>query len=239
LNLFAFLRRSLWFFHFDGKHFALAVVIGQDGTTLFDFAFQDLLGNRVFQVFLDGAVQGTCSELMVVAFFRKEVLGLVRQLNIVAKLNDAVEQFAQRKIDDLVNVFALQRVEHDDIVEPVEELGTERTPRRMLYRRLHVLFFRLAFGGGSKPDAGAEVFQVTNSDVRGHDDDRISEINPTAQAICQDAVIQHLEQNIEHIRVRFLNFVKQYNRIGFPPYLFGKLAAFFVSDVSRRGADEP
>src|SRR5690606_29388784 len=129
---------------------------------------------------------------------------------IVAKLDDSVKQLAQREVDDLVNVLALQRVEHDYIVEPVEELGTERTLQRMLYRRLHVLFFRLAFGDGGKPDARAEVFQVTNSYIGSHDDDGISEVDPAAQTVCQDAVVQNLKQDIEHVGVGFFDFIEQY-----------------------------
>src|SRR5690349_10858842 len=39
--------------------------------------------------------------------------------------------------------------------------------------------------------------------------------------------------------MRFLDFVKKDDRIQMTPHLFGELAAFFVADVARRGADEP
>ena len=41
-------------------------------------------------------------------------------------------------------------------------------------------------------------------------------------------------QECKHIRMRFLDFIKQYNGIRMPAYLFGKLSTFIISDVSGR-----
>ncbi len=45
--------------------------------------------------------------------------------------------------------------------------------------------------------------------IRGHDDDGISKINRTPLSISQSTIIQNLQQNIENIRMCFLNFIQQ------------------------------
>ena len=77
------------------------------------------------------------------------------------------------------------------------------------------------------------------TDVRGHDDDRVAEINRTSFVIGQTAVVEHLEQDVEYIRVGFLDLVEQHDRIRFAPHRFGELASFVVTDISRRRSDQP
>ena len=45
---------------------------------------------------------------MIVTFLCKKILGFVGKLNVVTNLNNSVKQLFQRKINDLVNVLALQ-----------------------------------------------------------------------------------------------------------------------------------
>ena len=46
-------------------------------------------------------------------------------------------------------------------------------------------------------------------------------------------------KNVKHIVVRFFDFVEQHHRIRLAPHGFAELAAFFVTDISRRRADQP
>ena len=52
--------------------------------------------------------------------------------------------------------------------------------------------------------------------------------------VCDMPLIEHLQQDIEDIRVCFLDLVKQDHRIRIAPYLFRQLASLLISDVSRR-----
>ena len=52
------------------------------------------------------------------------------------------------------------------------------------------------------------------------------------------AIIKHLQQNVEDIRVRFFDLVKQDHTVRVAAHFFGELAAFLVADVSRRGSDQ-
>nr|GFD59213.1 hypothetical protein [Tanacetum cinerariifolium] len=67
-------------------------------------------------------------------------------------------------------------------------------------------------GLGAKTNASAEVSQITRPDVRGHDNDGIAEVHLAAQAVGQDTVVQHLQQQVVHVGVRLLNLVEQDNR---------------------------
>ena len=80
--------------------------------------------------------------------------------------------------------------------------------------------------------------QLLFGQVRGHDNQGVLEIYHAPFVIRQTTVVQHLQQDVEHIRMGFLNLVEQHNGIGFPTYRFGQLTAFVVTYVSRRSTDE-
>ena len=76
------------------------------------------------------------------------------------------------------------------------------------------------------------------ADVRSHQDDGVPEINHTADVIGQFAFLKDLQEHVPHIRVRLLDFVEQYDRIGLAAHLLGELAAFLVPNVTGRRADQ-
>ena len=77
------------------------------------------------------------------------------------------------------------------------------------------------------------------ADVGRHDDDGVLEIDCAALTIGQPAIVENLQQHVEHIVVRFFDFVEQDHGIRPPPHGFGQLAAFFEADVPGRRANEP
>ena len=54
----------------------------------------------------------------------------------------------------------------------------------------------------------------------------------------EPAVVEHLQQDVEHIRMRLLDLVEQDDLIGPAPHRFGERAAFVVADIARRRADQ-
>src|ERR1017187_5968893 len=79
---------------------------------------------------------------------------------------------------------------------------------------------------------------MPSADVRGHDDDGVLEVDRVAEAVGQLAVFKNLQEDVEDIRMRLLDFVEQDDGVGGTLHAFGELAAFFVADVSRRRADQ-
>ena len=60
-----------------------------------------------------------------------------------------------------------------------------------------------------------------------------------ALAVGEPAVVEHLQQHVEHVAVRLLDLVEEDHAVRPPADGFGQPAALFVADVARRGADQP
>ena len=89
-------------------------------------------------------------------------------------------------------VITLQTIEKHYVVNTVKELGGKFLLHFLVNHRP---FQRCTFGfagGRIESYSGAEVFQLARTDVGGHDDNCIFEVNLTAKAICQLTVVKHL-----------------------------------------------
>ena len=53
------------------------------------------------------------------------------------------------------------------------------------------------------------------------------------------AFFQDLQEQMHHVRMRFLDFVEQHHGIRTAAHRLGKLTALLVADISRRRADQP
>ena len=127
-------------------------------------------------------------------------------------------------------MFLAERAKDDDVVDAVEELGLEMRVQQGLHLLAGFLkLFRRAHLIG---------LQITGAEVRGHDDDRVLEIDDAAFAVGQSAVVHHLQEHVEDVGMSFFNFVEEHDCIRTAANLLGELAAFFVADVSRRRADQ-
>ena len=82
------------------------------------------------------------------------------------------------------------------------------------------------------------VDQEFGAEIRGHHDQRVAEVDGAALAVGEPAVVEHLQQHVEHVRVRLLDLVEQDDLIGPPPHRFGERAAFVVADIAGRRADQ-
>src|SRR5882762_5613258 len=79
---------------------------------------------------------------------------------------------------------------------------------------------------------------MPRADVRGHDDDGVLEIYRVAETVGEVAIFEHLQQYVEDIRVRLLDFVEQHDAVRSTLHTFCELSAFLVADISWRRADE-
>ena len=74
--------------------------------------------------------------------------------------------------------------------------------------------------------------------VGGHDDDGVLEVDGTSLVVGQSSVVEHLQQDVEHVGVRLLDFIEQHHRVGLAPYSLRELSALIVTHVSWRCSDE-
>ena len=82
--------------------------------------------------------------------------------------------------------------------------------------------------------ASAKVLEFACAYVARHDDNRVLEIDATAQAVGDLSLVEHLQQQVEHVGVRFLDFVEEHYRVGVTAHLLGELSALLISHVARR-----
>src|SRR5690606_21271022 len=106
-------------------------------------------------------------------------------------------------------------------------------------RRSSDLFF-LVFAPccAGKTDTRTEILQIAYTDVGSHDDNSVTEVYPSTEAVRKDTIIEYLQQDVEHIRVCLFDFVEEDDRVRFPAHLFGELSTLFVADVTWRRSDE-
>jgi hypothetical protein len=79
---------------------------------------------------------------------------------------------------------------------------------------------------------------ILRADVGSHDDDRVLEIDRSPLPIRDAAVVEHLQQHVEYVWMRFFDFIEEHDRVWPAPHGFGKLAAFLVADVTRWRTDQ-
>jgi hypothetical protein len=79
---------------------------------------------------------------------------------------------------------------------------------------------------------------VLGSDVRGHDHDRVAEVDRSPLGVGEPAVLEDLEEDVEDVRVGLLDLVEQQHRVGLAPDRLGELTALVVADVAGGRADQ-
>ena len=84
-----------------------------------------------------------------------------------------------------------------------------------------------------------KIDEVLGAEVGGHDDEHVAEIDRAPLTVGEPSVVEHLQQDVEHVRMRFLDLVEQHDLIGPAPHRLGQRSAFLVADIAGRRADEP
>ena len=166
----------------------------------------DARGDDVLQLLLDGAAQ--------VARAVGERVGLVRQIRgngIVvgegeALLLQAGRQLVEHDAGDGYEVLLVEAIEADDLVHAVDELGTQELAER-LHRALAVLLADAA------AEADAALLAVA-AGVGGHDDDGVFKVDLAAVRVGHLAVVENLQQDVQHVRVRLLDLVEENDGVG-------------------------
>ena len=70
------------------------------------------------------------------------------------------------------------------------------------------------------------------------DQDGVAEVDGTALAVGEAAVLEHLQEHVEHLSVRLLDLVEQDDRVRTAAHGLRQLAALVVADVPGRRPDQ-
>ena len=154
-------------------------------------AFEQAHCDRVRELPLQHPLERACAVVGVVARVRDPCACRVGEIESDAALGEPRAQLRELDVDDARDVLLRQTVEHDDLVDPVHELGLEVRAHRCHHR----------------------VLVAARAEVARHDDDRVREVDRAALAVGEPAVVHQLQQHVEHVGVRLLDLVEQHDRV--------------------------
>ena len=174
----------------------------------------------------------------IVGLVQDGLYGLVGQFDgDVLFFQSFFERF-QLKMNDGGELRDVQRLEEDDIVEPIEKFRSKMQSNFFH----HAIFRRLAQFAReilAERRSGFYLFEnVLGADVRGENDDRVGEIHGSTFPIGQSSVVEHLEERVPDLWMSFFHFVEENDGVGLSSYGFGQLSSLFESDVTRWSTDQ-
>src|SRR5258708_2380166 len=91
-------------------------------------AFEDFLGERVFEGPFNSAAHWARAVLRIVALADEEVFGFLIELQDDVSGFEPVYHLADLEVQNLDEIRLDERAEHNEIVETVEEFGAESLP---------------------------------------------------------------------------------------------------------------
>lgn len=199
------------------------------GLAVPDFAAEELYGEGVHQVALDGSAERARAECGIEAVGGKLEEGLIADIEGHAAFLKPFGKAGNLDADDLLDLFGAERFKDDDFVKAVDELGAEEVldffdDRLLDFRPLSVY--------------EESVTIVMASEIAGHDDDGVLEVHGSSLAIGETAVIQNLEEDIEDFGMGLFDFVEEDDAVGATADGLGELAAFFVAYIAGRRPNE-
>ena len=139
-------------------------------------------------------------------------------------------EISQLQAHDPHQILHLQGSETDHFINPIEEFRAELTGQG----RIHLLLQLGVITG-----AGTGVFKDHRTgQVAGHHHHGVAEINGPSLGIGEAAIVENLQQQIEHIRVSLFHLIQQQHGVGAPTHRLGELSPFLVSDIARWCTDQ-
>ena len=115
-----------------------------------------------------------------------------------------VLELEQELVDDAQDDLVVERAERDGRIEAVAELRREHA------LDLAHLVARLACCCVKPIECFAEL---AGARVGGHDDDHVAEVGLAPVVVGERAVVHHLQQDVEDVRMRLLDLVEQQHAV--------------------------
>src|SRR5262249_3288798 len=218
------------------EHEVAPVDIHLDASALRDLATHDGFRQRVLDVFLDRTPELTGAVGRAVAVFHQRLLSGLGEHQRDTLLGQLLVDPADHEPNDFFDVRGRERMEDHGLVDPVQELRAEGALELFDHPVLHLLVGGLV--RFLEETRGHPLADQARTQVGRHDQDGVLEVHHVPEGVTQPSVVEHLEQHVEHVRMRLLDLVEEHDRVRAPPHLLGEEAALFVADVAGRRAEQ-
>ena len=140
-------------------------------------------------------------------------------------------KLTQHDSGNALEVLLSEPVEVDNLVHPVDKLRAQEALEG-LHGTVLVLFVQ------GVTEANSPLLPVAAS-VGGHDDNGVLKVHSAAVGIGDPAVVQNLQQHVEHVGMGLFDLVEENHRIGFAADFLGELARLVIAHIAGRRTDEP
>src|SRR5919112_755971 len=221
--------------HFRLESESLISAVSDNGVAGAELAAYDAAREGVLDVASYGPRQRSSAELRVVALLGEELLRRVGDLDLDALAFQVLVQAREHDVHDLQHVLLGEGLEDDDLIYPVEELRPESPLQGLARPPLGLTEVHAVARGEAELPRRDEVLAAH---VRGHDDDRVLEVDRPALSIREATVIEDLQERVEDVGVGLLDLVEEDDRVRTTPHLLGELPTLVVADVAGGRTDE-
>src|SRR5687768_2888293 len=151
----------------------LDTYVDDDDLSGFVLLPQDLLRYRILDQALDGPTERSRSKGRVVADLRQETLRSVGELDPDVLTLELGGNPLDEQVDDRLDLSRLELVEHDDLVDTVQELGPEAALQLLVDPLPHLVVVHLGTPGA---EAHRWLPEIPRAEVRRHDDHGVLEV---------------------------------------------------------------
>ena len=209
-------------------------MVHDDALALAELALQQTARQLVLDAPLDRAAQGARAEGRIVALVHERLARRPRERDGDAALGQPPPRLGRQHLHDAGQLRPRERLEHDRLVDAVQELRAEALAQGALHR-FPQLRARAAVLAAPR-EAEREALLRARAQVAGHDDDRVAEVHRAPVAVREPPVVQDLQQRVEDVGMRLLDLVEQDDAVGAAAHALGEAAALVVAHVARRRA---
>ena len=220
------------------------LVVGEvddDGAAVLELAEQDFVGQRIAHLGLDHPRERARAVDRVVALAASHSRAAGSSV-IATRRSASCDSSCRMNFSTIVSITPGDSGPNDTIASRRLRNSGLKTFSIGLFR---ALLRRLlpavdgAVGRGRIPEADGPGAQLARAGVRGHDQHHLAEVGLAAVVVGQRGVVHHLQQDVEDVGVRLLDFVEQQHRVGMLADRVDEQPALLEADVARRRANQP
>mmetsp|Transcript_20104 Transcript_20104/g.33574 ORF Transcript_20104/g.33574 Transcript_20104/m.33574 type:complete len:214 (+) Transcript_20104:276-917(+) len=181
----------------ENHDLVLLINVANDTFALHGRLIEEGFRQLVIQEPHDGPSQGSSSIDRIVSFIHHLGLEAVSERQGDAPLLTSLEGLSEFKLSDLTDLLLVQRLEDDDLIQTVEELGPEEAFQLVMHLGLEPLVHGHVgiIGTSIKAQALSDqrLLNLLGSAVGGQNDQSVLERNDAALGVRQMSILQDLQ----------------------------------------------